>query len=104
MPRERGAVLSQYLSPHDCVCAEKMSRPGDLPPMPSTAPMPSDRPDLLPDALRRKASEEVPSAFPILVAVAADDCTPATLKVASALASQRGATPTLLYVMELVPY
>jgi nucleotide-binding universal stress UspA family protein len=48
------------------------------------------------------AGPEAPS-FPILVAVAGDDCTTATVRFAEVLAAERGATPSLLYVMELAP-
>lgn len=41
--------------------------------------------------------------FPILVAIAADECTTASVRVAEALAAEEGATPVLLYVMELTP-
>ncbi len=41
--------------------------------------------------------------FPILVAVAADDVTTSTVRLAEELAAERGAAPTLLYVMELAP-
>lgn len=65
-------------------------------------PLPTDRagPNAVFDAVE---AAPFPAASPILVAVAADECTPAAVTVTEALASQRGAVPTLLYVMELFP-
>lgn len=66
--------------------------------------VPTDRPDLLPDALHVQGHELLPPGFSLLVPVAVDEYTQATLAVAGELAKRRGAVPTLLYVMEIVPY
>lgn len=72
-----------------------------MPPMPprnsSHAAPPS------PETQREPATESPPSPFAILVAIAGDECTTPAVQVAEALATQRGATPSLLYVMELTP-
>jgi nucleotide-binding universal stress UspA family protein len=45
----------------------------------------------------------LPLKFPLLVTIAGDDCTTSTVQFAEVLATECGATPTLLYVMELMP-